>query len=305
MSSSITPTFSRLLSALFPLFLSPSCTVGVYIWFLSWLLLLLFPIDLSHRSASSSFFFSFPFSVWTLGHCMAVWFSHSLSVTPVCFLIHAHFNKLAWKAVQVPYILQNYLSSHFIALPLLLTVISLFYPLFPEISLNIFFLIFFASVPGICLEDYRCLFRFSLRTAEKDRKPDARMTYPDTVLCVRIWHKQKDTHSCTLIVFTVTACAIWPQTLFRRLQIEKKHVPSEWDVTSSTVTGSLENFMVAVTAHVVIWRVSTSPWSPVQCWSTPINFPNNLNPRAWDLVESTYVEMGNLGPQEHRTMVPW
>lgn len=41
---------------------------GPHIWFLSWLLLLLFPIDLSHRSAASSFFslFPFSFSVWTL-----------------------------------------------------------------------------------------------------------------------------------------------------------------------------------------------------------------------------------------------
>lgn len=33
---------------------------GPHIWFLSWLLLLLFPIDLSHRSAASSFFSLFP-----------------------------------------------------------------------------------------------------------------------------------------------------------------------------------------------------------------------------------------------------
>lgn len=100
--------------------------------------------------------------------------------------------------------------------------------LFFQWFLLISFFIFFASVPGICLEDYRCLFRFSLRTAEKDRKPDARMTCPDSVLCVRIWHKQEDTHSCTLIVFTVSACAIWPQTLFQRLNIVKKKTWTKW-----------------------------------------------------------------------------
>lgn len=74
----------------------------MYIWFLSWLLLLLFAIDLSHWSAS--FFCSFfpSLSVWTPTHCKSVWSSQCLSFS--LFL-----NSLSHK-------LQNHFSGSYFSL---------------------------------------------------------------------------------------------------------------------------------------------------------------------------------------------
>ena len=146
--------------------------------------------------------------------------------------------------------------------PFLLTVISLFHPLFPVISLNIFFYFLclcarhlFGGLP-LPLPLQSAYSRERQEAWRKNDMPWFRTVCPYltqtggyTLMHTDCLHRQ------CLCYMTTNA---FPETEYCK---KKKHEPSEQDVTSNTVTGSLENFMVALTTNVVIWSVSTSPWS--------------------------------------------
>lgn len=149
---------------------------GPHIWFLSWLLLLLFPIDLSHRSAASSFFSLFP----SLSELCVSRLSGSPEISLPLWLVFSLFS--LFRNIMTWWTSHAVSQNHFL-LALSLIFLALYY--FLAFSLSIFY------ISPLCQSVWKNTAASSILVCVQHRKTGSVMQEWHTPVMFR----KTDTHS--------------------------------------------------------------------------------------------------------------